>query len=96
MLKNLTTSEEEINIPDGAEELLIFVGWPNPGNEYQVYGGKPYVLPREESRYNVLWEQTVYNASGNASGSGVYASWFENNLIVSAKTLPVRIRVYYR
>lgn len=96
-LHNLSTTTTSVSIPENAIELLLFVGLPNTGNSYQVYGGRSYIFPKSQRQWNVIYEKSFYNGSGSTSSGDFYAYWAEDTeLSMFAKTGPVRARVYYR
>lgn len=94
---NLTTSEINIAIPSSYNELLLYAGYPNTTQASQIYGAKSYIMTRNDSILNVIFEKEFNNASGSSSSSGgFYAYLGDNTLSVSCKNPPVRLRVYYR
>ena len=95
-LHDLSTTDVKINIPETAREVLIFAGAPNQGNEFQVYGGKSYIIPQTNNSQNIVFEKNIYDASDSTKGSGFYAMLADNILTMHVKTTPVRARVYYR
>jgi len=70
-----------IQIPSNAKEILLFVG---SKNEQQVYGGKSYILC--PTPMNIVYEKELFSASGNSIGTGFYAYYNNNVLLMKCKT----------
>ena len=70
-----------IQIPSNAKEILLFVG---SKNEQQVYGGKSYILC--PTPMNIVYEKELFSASGNSIGTGLYAYYNNNVLLMKCKT----------
>lgn len=64
-----------------AKEILLFVG---SKNEQQVYGGKSYILC--PTPMNIVYEKELFSASGNSIGTGFYAYYNNNVLLMKCKT----------
>ena len=96
---NLTTSDTNVTIPSSANEILIFAGSPNVGNDNQVYGGKSYIIPAGQQGFCIVSEKELYSADmpSAATATGLYCYWDnDNTLTMRVKTGTARARVYYR
>ena len=96
---NLTTSNTSVTVPGSANEILIFAGAPNVGNDNQVYGGKSYIIPAGGQGNCIVIEKELYSADmpSAATATGLYCYWDnDNTLIMRIKTGTARARVYYR
>ena len=96
---NLTTDDTNVTIPNSANEILIFAGAPNVGNDTQVYGGKSYIIPAGGQGNCIVTEKELYSADmpSAATATGLYCYWEnDNNLTMRIKTGTARARVYYR
>lgn len=70
-----------VQIPSNAKEILLFVG---SKNEQQVYGGKSYIMC--VTPLNIVYEKEVFSAAGNSVGTGFYAYFSNNALIMKCQT----------
>ena len=70
-----------VQIPRNAKEILLFVG---AKNEQQVYGGKSHIMC--VTPLNIVYEKEVFSASGGSVGTGFYAYFINNALIMKCQT----------
>lgn len=86
------TETKEISAPK-TNEVLLFVG---QQNNAQVYGGRSYIIPSNDSGGNIVNEHEIKNSNGTVIATNFYTAYAGNKLIMSTKTGTVLVRVYYR
>lgn len=100
MMYNLNTDEiEEVQVPFGASEILIFAGFPNHEADNQIYGGKSYIIPALGSHWNIVYEHEFYDASALGPKCGKFYAFWNSEYILKLQTLnfpTVRVRIYYK
>ena len=88
-----TTTYVNVDMPSRVKEIKIFAGGPN--GDYQVYGGKSYIIQTE---LDIVFENAVYNANGTQVATGLYMAYLDsqNKLRFGVSSGSCRLRVWYK
>lgn len=96
---DVTTTQQDINIPNNTNEILIVIG---EKNDQQVYGGKSCIIPMFASERNIIVTGQLINGTGTIlsdKGAYLYAISYQHILkakMLDVKTTPIIMRLYYR
>lgn len=86
----------ELSFDSTCAEILLCVGYPNPGNNFQAFGCKTYILPFQNGNYNIICDKMFYEGSGNPISGNFYAGISSGKLIIEDRDKTLRCNVYWR
>lgn len=92
----ITKEITEIEIPSTAREVYLFAGQPN---DTQVYGGRSYIIPTNNSSKQIVIEYELKNNNGTVIAKNFYAQYYNNKIlarITEQGSGSCLLRVYYR